>query len=90
MKESIPGKIRLITYTPIQTNVLHKVKNGDKLTEYGLDAVFGDAASYFNSVGGSDDEKINEVKKYIKAKYWINEIQNNQVEKIKNIAKLSI
>lgn len=90
MKESIPGKIRLITYTPIQTNVLHKVRNGDTLTEYGLDVVFGDAASYFNLVEGSEDEKIKEVKEYIKKKYGIDEVQSNQVEKIKNIAKLSI
>ena len=90
MKESIPGKIRLITYTPIQTNVLNKIRNGEELTEYGLDAVIGDAASYFNLIGGSDDERINEVKRYIKTKYGINEIQSNQVEKIKNIAKLSV
>ena len=91
MKGSIPGKIPLLTYTPIQTNVLSKIKNNENLTEYHLDVVMGDAASYLNRLGGGEEADIvDKVKKYIKNKYGIDEISINQLEKIKNIAKLAI
>ena len=93
MKGSIPGIIPLITYTPIQTNVLSKIKHNEDLTDYEVDVVIGDAASYMNTIGSSRQNKSDEViniKKYIKDKYGINDIPENLIEKIKSIAKLSV
>ena len=93
MKGSIPGIIPLITYTPIQTNVLSKIKHDESLTDYEVDVVIGDAASYMNMIGSSgknESNEVNSIKKYIKDKYGIKDISENLMEKIKSIAKLSV